>query len=616
MEKLKKRAKIWLCVAIVLMFISMIGVSIVQTSGGTVEISELYFETDEGYTMCANLYVPENATAENPAPAIVASHGAYNNKEMQDANCVELARRGYVVLAIDQPGHGNTDLYSGSNGVYQGVLALSRMPYVDITRIGVTGHSMGGMSCNNAVVQDNAAETQLIAAVVLNSADATYVDTTDTSLSDEQASDYANIYGSRDVAIISCVYDEFFHKSTDENGNQLSSPYFMESDNAQSFLYFGVDPTDLEPREADTIYTQEVGGETATRAIYRPAIIHPWSHFSTKSTAYTIEFFEQALGAPNPVDSSNQVWTVKEALNLVGLIGLFMFIVNFAILMLFTPFFGSLRANEVAKPVKLADKAGVAWFWLSMIISSLFAMVTYLPILTVGNAADVTAPSPYGVGLWAAACGLFAILSMFVSYKVYGKKRGFSLVDRGVKTSLPNLGKTILLAIIVVCVGYGWVFFADYFFASDFRIWTLGVKAFTSDKVIVSLFPYLPLFLIFYVASAVSANSFNFNNIGGKKEWVNNIIVSLLVASPAIIMASIQYGTYFATNHMMWPQSSFSGGGNPPMYILWLIQTSFILFFATFISRYIYKVSKNPYLPGIINGTMVTLISLTNTRFY
>ena len=241
MEKIKKRAKIWLCVAIALMFISMIGVSVVQTSSGKVDISELYFETDEGYTMCANLYVPEGATAENPAPAIVASHGAYNNKEMQDANCVELARRGYVVLAIDQPGHGNTDLYSGSNGVYQGVLALSRMPYVDTTRIGVTGHSMGGMSCNNAVVQDNAAETQLIAAVVLNSADATYVDTTDTSLSDEQTTNYANIYGSRDVAIISCVYDEFFHKSTDENGNQLSSPYFMESDNAQSFLYFGVE---------------------------------------------------------------------------------------------------------------------------------------------------------------------------------------------------------------------------------------------------------------------------------------------------------------------------------------------------------------------------------------
>ena len=88
-----------------------------------------------------------------------------------------------------------------------------------------------------------------------------------------------------------------------------------------------------------------------------------------------------------------------------------------------------------------------------------------------------------------------------------------------------------------------------------------------------------------------------------------------MTASPALIMAAIQYGTYFTTNHMMWAQDSFSGG-NPPMYVLWLIQITFILFFATFMTRFIYKVSKNPYLPGIINGAMVCLISLTNTRFY
>ncbi len=614
MEKVKKRAQVWLCIAVVMMLLSGAVVHFVQTDGGKVAVSELYFETDEGYTMCANLYVPEGTSAENKAPAIVASHGAYNNKEMQDVNFVELSRRGYVVLAIDQPGHGNTDFVSNTNGVYQGVLAVSRLPYVDVSRIGVTGHSMGGMSCNNAVVQDNAADTQLIAAVVLNSADATYVNTTDTSLSDDASGEFANIYGSRDVAIISCVYDEFFHKSTDEAGNTLSSPYFMESANAQSFLHFGIDPAGQETRAADTIYTQEVDGEECMRAIYRPAIIHPWSHFSARSASFTIEFFEEALGAPNPIDSHSQVWQWKEAFNFIGLIGLAVFIVNFAILMLFTPAFSSLRADEEAKPAPL-DKEGAAWYWISMIIASVFAMVTYLPIVTAGNAADVTAPSPYGVGLWAAACGIFAILSMAVSYYAYGKRKGMNLAERGIKLSLHNGWKTVLLAILVVYVAYGCVFFVNYFFGSDFRIWTLGVKTFRADKVWVSAFPYLPLFLVFYVASSVSVNAFNYNTIGGKREWVNNLINSLMTASPALIMVVIQYGTYFTAKHMMWMQSSFSGG-NPPMYVLWLIQTSFILFFATFMSRFIYKVSKNPYLPGLINGMMVTLINLTNTRFF
>ena len=235
MEKVKKQAKIWLCIGIALMLLGMIVASAVQTGGGSVKIKSLNVETDAGYTMSANLFIPSNATAENPAPAIVTSHGAFNNKEMQDANAVELSRRGYVVLAIDQPSHGNTEVFSGSVGVYQGVLVLSRLPFVDTTRIGVTGHSMGGMSCNNAVVSDNANETRLISAVLLNSADAIYVDTVNTGLSDTTSDEYANIYGNRDVGIIACQYDEFFHKNTDANGNPLSAYYYMEGANSQFF---------------------------------------------------------------------------------------------------------------------------------------------------------------------------------------------------------------------------------------------------------------------------------------------------------------------------------------------------------------------------------------------
>ena len=136
MEKTKKRCKIWLCIAIALMLLSGIVVSVVQTDGGNVEITELTFETDAGYTMSAYLLVPDTATEENPAPAVVTSHGYLNNKEMTDANYVELARRGFVVLAIDQPNHGDSEVTADFNtmapdGVYQGVLAVSRLPYVD-----------------------------------------------------------------------------------------------------------------------------------------------------------------------------------------------------------------------------------------------------------------------------------------------------------------------------------------------------------------------------------------------------------------------------------------------------------------------------------------------------
>lgn len=53
--------------------------------------------------------------------------------------------------------------------------------------------------------------------------------------------------------------------------------------------------------------------------------------------------------------------------------------------------------------------------------------------------------SPPGVGLWAAACGLFAILSMLVSYYAYGEKHGAKPAEIGLGISLRRLGKTILL---------------------------------------------------------------------------------------------------------------------------------------------------------------------------
>ncbi|MGE5613356.1 MAG: alpha/beta hydrolase [Bacillota bacterium] len=617
-DQAKKRAKVWLCISIALMLISMVVASIIQTSAGNVTIKELYWETDQGIALSANLYVPRNATSETPAPAIVTSHGLFNNKEMQDANCIELSRRGFVVVAPDQPRHGKSDLIgtdgtymSANNAVYLSALMVSRLPYVDASRIGVTGHSMGGMSCNTAVMQDSDPEKRLISAVLINCADATYTDSS-FGLSDETTGNYVNIYGNRDVGMIAVMYDEFFHKSKDEYGNQLQAPYFMKTANAQSFLHFGKDPAGLETRKPDTMYRETVDGKECIRVIYRPPIIHPWSHFSARATAAVVEFFQETLGAPNQLAPSNQVWFVKELFNFIGLIGFALFIVNFTILMLYTPYFSALRSEEIVQPMAI-DNKGKAWFWGLLIAAALFAMIVYLPIISYTfNTTIVKQTETFAIGCWAAACGIFSIVCMYLFYRFYGKKQGFDLAERGVKMPLPKLAKTLLLAIIVVVVAYSCVFFADYFFQTDFRIWTLAFKAFNPNLLFTSLFPYMILYLIFYVASSVSANSFNYNQAGGKRIWVNDLIVSVFAAVPAIIMLSVQYITYFTTNSMAWPQLSF-GGPNPPMYILWLFPFLLILPGTTAISRAIYRVSNNPYLGGIINAVIITLFACTNT---
>ena len=606
MKKSKKRSLV-LLISIVLMLVSCIFTCMIQTNFGKVTVKEINWITDNGYSMNGWLFIPDNATMETPAPAVVTSHGMFNNKGMQDLNFVELARRGFVVLAQDMPSHGDSEDVDGfgptTMGMYESVKELAGMPFVDATRIGITGHSLGGMSCNVAVSQDNAAETPLIAAVLLNSADAQYTD---------QDGNYINIYGSRDMGIIAGQYDEWFFDDTDDEGNHTLPKDFVANNHGQSVLHFGQDPRGLDVRESNTIYKDTVDGEECIRVIYNPAMIHPWSHFCKRSTVGTIEFFDTALKAPISIPAGNQIWQWKAFVNLLGLIGFFMFMVSLPLVLLRLPFFAELSTEESVAPRK-TDKAGKAWFFVSLLIGVVFATVVYFPILSGLNSASgyvpgVTQSSPRGVGMWAMACGLFAILSMVISYFAYGKKHGVNLADIGVKISLKKLGKTLVLAAVTLFATILTVFIADYLFMADFRIWVLAVRAFKVEQLGITFAPYAFLFLVYYVANSVAVNCFNYNDVGlrnGHGRWVNTLIDALAAVLPAIILLLMQYIPYFSGSDMMWPQYN--------MYGVWLFPMLVILPGAVVVSRILYRETKNPYLPGLISGVMVAIISCTNT---
>ena len=613
MEKAKKAAKIVLVISVILMLLCMIVVSAVQTNGGQVKIKQLKIDTPDGWVMDMDIYIPKTATVDNPAPGIVTSHGHYNNKEMQDANFVELARRGYVVLTIDQPSHGDSDTLPGEGtadvfkGTYWAAKYLSELNYVDSERIGVTGHSAGASTAinSNALVYEQQFGTHYIASALLNCGSPWYKDA-DGNFSNE-------LYGDRDVGIIAAKYDEFFYIIYGEDGVTpiAEAPTFMQQESSQVFLNFGEDPAG-QTFDANKIYTKNIDGKDTIRVIYQYNIIHPWSHFSTQATAGVIDYFERTLGAPNPIDANNQVWPWKEAFNLVGCIGFGLFILSFAILMTYTPFFKAVGSETLAEPIKISDGKGKKWFWLPLIINGVFSCIVYFPLVAFGyNKIHGVQPETMGIALWAMITGLACILTLFIAYKSYGKSNGFDLVERGVSIKGERLWKTILLGIIVAGVSYAWVFFADYFFKADFRFWTLAYKTFTVDKLGIAAWPYVWMFLLFYIPSAVSVSAFNYNTIG-KKGWVNCLIVAVFVALPCFILPWMQYIYYFNTDMMLF----FGKVNRYNMYCLWLFPTMLVLIGATFIARCVYKATKNPYLAGIVNGLIVTIINVANTRSF
>src|SRR6516165_3209277 len=117
----------------------------IQTAHG-IRIHDVRFTGTNGAEMSALLYIPKNATAKTPAPGILAVHGYNNSRETQDGFAIEFARRGYVVLALDQTGHGYSDPPSFANGFGgpDGLAYLRSLDIVDKANIGLEGHSMGG----------------------------------------------------------------------------------------------------------------------------------------------------------------------------------------------------------------------------------------------------------------------------------------------------------------------------------------------------------------------------------------------------------------------------------------------------------------------------------------
>lgn len=605
--KRNRKPSFWVFIALGLCLVSLVGASLIQSSGGRVTIKDLRWETPSGHLMSALLFVPDTATKDAPAPAIVTSHGWYNNREMQDLNYVEYARRGYVVISIDMYGHGNSDVVSASEwsvrgtGMYDAVELVAKLPYVDAARIGITGHSNGARAANWTIDEDNKQAQPLVSAVLLVANDATY--------KNPETGAYWNKYGSRDVGIIAAQFDEFFFRIRDAEGKVVSAPReYIQQPTAQSFLYFGVDPETItgEARVAGEMYKETIDGQEAVRVIHTPYQTHPWNHFSKTCVVEALDFFETALGAPNPIASVNQIWQWKVLFNAVGLVGFVMFVIAFACMMVKRPFFAALAAKAPVKPASMPKGAGAAWFWGGMAASSLFGALIYLPLFawcSSNRDPFFMAAPPYYIGVWSMLCGLFSLTVMVLWYGLYGKKNGMRPAEHGVRIGWENLGKTILLALLTVTCAYGIVFAGDYFFKADFRLWVLTIKAFTPDKIGVTL-RYLPFFLVFYVINSVAINSFNHVQIG-KKEWVNTALLAVMNGIGPLVICILQYSHFFMTGWPMFKTSAIT--------TIWLIPIFVILPVAAVISRKIYRATNNPYLAGIINAILVTLISVTNT---
>jgi dienelactone hydrolase len=121
----------------------------------------------EGLKQYAMLTVPQGEQPATGWPAIIFNHGyippdVYRTTERYVAYVDGFARSGYVVFRPDYRGHGFSEGEArGAYGnpdyvidVLNALASVKRLDYVDVNRIGMWGHSMGGYITLRAMVTD------------------------------------------------------------------------------------------------------------------------------------------------------------------------------------------------------------------------------------------------------------------------------------------------------------------------------------------------------------------------------------------------------------------------------------------------------------------------------
>ncbi len=523
---------------------------LVQGSGG-VEVREARWRTPEGAVMSGLLYRPPGLEAGRRAPAVLLSHGYINTREMQSPFAIELARRGFVVLAMDMTGHGGSGGNVGAAG-FGGPSALTFLrsqPIVDSDQIGLAGHSMGG----GPVLAAARAEPEGYRAVVLvGSAPGLF------GPPDEVRPDFP-----RNLNVVFGGLDEFSAlmwrtpKGTDLPGSEKLK------------AVFGV----ASPVEPGRTYGDPALG--TARRLDLPRITHPWEHFSSGGVAPAVDWMQARLeGEARPLPAGDQVWVWKEAGTLLALVGAGLLLLGAFELALGLPWLGQLRRS----PEPAAAVRGIGG-WLALGLTAVLPALTYLPFMKLGALWFPSALFPQWVQnqllAWALANTVLAIvIALFL-------RRGrpvFSVdIPRSLVAAVLSVG-AVALALAAV----------DRLLHVDFRFWVIGFRPLTEARWSIFL-AYLPLWTLHCVI--VVRGLCALLAVDGASRRLTYLTAAGVMGGGFFVLAALQYATLFATGLLLTPTE--------PLNVIVALQFIPLLALVGIIAVFTWR-RTNSYLPGAL----------------
>ena len=658
-----RKSIIALIILLCVCFASLFVADKIQKDNGNVDIIMGEIEVEDG-EIAYKLYKPINASSANKTPAVLMLHGYQNDHETCAAYAIELSRRGYTVLSIDEYGHGKTDIglrnrgyvnhkvtvnfgndskedgtyveVNSSVGRYKlmmnfsnlsffndyyskgddgseiidsscgGIAAyayLASLDYVDNKNMAVSGHSMGTWSSWTVAAAYSGTEIEP-RATVLQCGELF------------RNSVYDNSIHFNNVLLLQAKYDEFSYFRDYQN---TVSDDLLDTDLRREFML--VDGTN------ETIEWNKTHGDFADGSARRMQLLYTNHRLTTHNPtglATALEWFDSATNHTSSIAYTDQVANTKELLNLVALLSAI-----FAMLPLMEILLATKLFKDVAfyLPRKDGIKKGKKWA-IGAIVTILLAGASYPFMTQLGHG---LLPLPENIFRMTIGNGFLSYLGLLLIISVvmfivsrHSKNNKDSLYDLGLanpetknKISIALIGKSLLLALCMVVMMYAIVFISDKLFNLDLRyIWPM-FSTFNAIR-IGQFFTYIWLFVLYYIfasskimASLRTESTYQPGFAGFIKTYLKNILV---MCGGVLIVVFIEYVPFFAN---IAPGADLLFGstfGGPFMSLLILFLPQLMVY--ALIGTYAYRRTGNIYTGAFVCAMLACWLVTGGSSFF
>lgn len=572
-----------LLIALVLILGGGIIANVAQTAGGQIEVRQVNFAGTNGLMMSGLLYIPNTATSKTPACGVVAIHGYINSHDTMDGFSIEMARRGCVVLAVDQTGHGFSDAPAFANG-YGGPDALAYLASLDIVRkgdIGLIGHSMGGWA---SVIAAATHPDDYRSLVLVSSSTST--------------PGLEPIPGTpkfpKNVAVVEAQDSEFSELMwVEPTGSQFPNSPRMQA-------LFGL---------SSTIQVNHLYGSIAdgtARELNLVPTTHPGMTFSNEGVGDAVSWMQQTLTGVSSLPTSNQIWIWDEIGTLLALIGVILLIFPVGALLLRLNFFSELAS---ALPESKAVK-GISW-GISAVILVLVALLTFFPFQLYGESWTVNAAFPQqitnGIMTWAIGGALIGLILFLLWHFALNRRLGARLNNYGItgeknRLEWKKIGKALLYAIAVIAAVYIALNFLNWAFNTDVRIWVFNIKPIDSAHFPILLAYVIPFILYFLMLGVILHGQLRLSQLALGWQMLINVAV---MALGYVVFLLVEYIPLLSGHTLT--------TANQPLLAIVAFQFVPVYIIVASVSTYFFHKTGRIYAGAFINGILITAIIVAST---